>query len=279
MPHSPAPRIHLHALCWNEERMLPFFFHHYDPFVERYYIADHRSTDRSLEILDQHPRVSLETFEFSGQSFVEAAQNHYNHCWKISRGHADWVIICNIDEHIYHPDLKAYLMACSSRGLTIIYPAGYEMVCDTFPEPNRSLRDQIRLGKRMTFFDKPEIFNPNSIEEINFALGRHAAEPIGVVHEDIRRKVKLLHYKYMGISYLTSRSSELQKGLRAKDIQKQWGRQYLLSKEQHIKTHNAIKRDAVPVFSPLAPAHQVLNPLVLSLRTRLLKLIHPDYSP
>lgn len=259
--------------------MLPFFFRHYDPIVERYYIADHNSTDRSLELLKQHPRVSLETFQCSGESFVEAAQHHYNHCWKISRGHADWVLICNIDEHVYHPNLKAYLMGCGSRDITVIQPVGYEMISDKFPEPECNLLNQVKLGKRETALDKPELFNPNSITDINFAIGRHTAMPTGDVREESSRRVRLLHYKYMGIEYLVSRSAELQTGLRTKDIQRQWGNQYLFSKERHVKQFNAIKRDAIPVFTPLAPVLEVVTPLVMALRIRLLQLIHPDYSP
>ena len=43
--------IHLHATCWNEEQMLPFFFRYYDRFVDRYYIHDNQSSDGSIEIL------------------------------------------------------------------------------------------------------------------------------------------------------------------------------------------------------------------------------------
>ena len=43
--------IHLHATCWNEERMLPFFFRYYDRFVDRYFIHDNQSSDGSIEIL------------------------------------------------------------------------------------------------------------------------------------------------------------------------------------------------------------------------------------
>src|SRR5688572_6249373 len=104
--------VHLYALCWNEERMLPYFFRHYDSLVNRYFIFDNGSTDRSVEMLKLNPKVTLGSFKVEGDSFVIAALNHYNECWKQRRGQADWVIVCNIDEHIYHPDLKSYLSKC-----------------------------------------------------------------------------------------------------------------------------------------------------------------------
>ena len=82
--------IHLYALCWNEERLLPFFFHHYDPIVTHYFIFDHDSTDRSRQIVTAHPRLSLGRFEVRDDSYVSSARDFYNHAWKQSRGRADW---------------------------------------------------------------------------------------------------------------------------------------------------------------------------------------------
>ena len=64
-------KIHLYCLCWNDARMLPYFFRHYDDIVERYFIFDNGSTDGSLALLDSHPRVETTHFEVPGDSFVD----------------------------------------------------------------------------------------------------------------------------------------------------------------------------------------------------------------
>ena len=56
-------RTVLYTLCWNEADMLPFFFNHYDTWVDRYYIHDDGSTDGSLDILHAHPKVEVRRFE------------------------------------------------------------------------------------------------------------------------------------------------------------------------------------------------------------------------
>jgi hypothetical protein len=68
-------RVHFYTMSWNEERMLAFFFRHYDALVERYVFYDNGSTDATLEILARHPRVEVRRFErkFSG-SFVFSEQ-------------------------------------------------------------------------------------------------------------------------------------------------------------------------------------------------------------
>ena len=65
--------LHLYALCWNEEKMLPHFFRHYDALVDRYFIFDNASSDRSREMLEAHPRVTLERIVFD-RSFLGAAR-------------------------------------------------------------------------------------------------------------------------------------------------------------------------------------------------------------
>ena len=33
-------RVHLYSICWNDARILPYFFRHYDSLVDRYVIYD-----------------------------------------------------------------------------------------------------------------------------------------------------------------------------------------------------------------------------------------------
>jgi hypothetical protein len=258
----PKPVVHLHALCWNEELMLPFFFLHYDRFVDRYFIADHGSTDQSLAILKRHPKVSLRNFACSEASFVDSARAHYDQCWKESRGIADWVIICNIDEHIHHPRLLACLRTCQARGVTIIHPLGFEMVSSSFPLPSIALRHQVRLGMRSPAFDKPELFDPNRIQEINFEIGRHSANPEGQVYQDRSGRIRLFHYKYLGQAYLRQRSTQLSTRMKPLDLENGWGGYHQRRDPQMARqlVDGALQK-AVDVYSPLLPLFLALQVL------------------
>ena len=132
--------VHLYALCWNEERLLPFFFRHYDPIVTRYFIFDHDSTDCSRQILKAHSHVTLGKFEVRGDSYVSSAWDFYNHAWKQSRGRADWVVICNIDEHLEHPDFAGLFDRAHKSGATIFASEGFEMITAAFPEESAAAR-------------------------------------------------------------------------------------------------------------------------------------------
>ncbi|WP_394224066.1 glycosyltransferase family 2 protein [Priestia aryabhattai] len=240
--------IHVYALCWNEERMLPHFFKHYDSIADQYYIFDNHSTDNSLQMLRSHPKITIDKFEINGNSLVKSAQNQVNHFWKNSRGKADWVIICDVDEHLYHPNLRLYLQECTSKGITLIFPKGYEMVSDFFPESNEPLHATIRYGVRSLLNDKPIIFNPNEIQEINFSPGRHTALPLGNIIKPSNNEVLLLHYKYLGFEYLNSRYSALRQGLREGDIANQWGFHYLWNEKQRLEQFRKLKNESVKVL-------------------------------
>lgn len=239
------PTVHLYALCWNEERMLPYFFRHYDPIVSRYFIFDHDSTDRSMELLNGHSRVSVGHFEVTDDSFVLSALAFYNNGWKTSRSQADWVIVCNVDEHFLHPDPVGCLKELSSQQITLVHSTGYEMFSTSFPRTNGRLTDIVRTGMRSEILDKTLIFNPNAIEEIGYRPGRHSCAPEG----ELRWWTGgwLLHYKYLGLDYLLERNVALGRQLKARDIAEGLGDHYRIRETEIEDTFERIRAAAIPL--------------------------------
>jgi glycosyltransferase involved in cell wall biosynthesis len=225
-------RIDLYATCWNEERMIPFFLRHYEPLVDRIVIFDDGSTDRSLQLLAASAKVDLRRLK-QGESFMLTQIEEMNHCWKESRRRAGWVIICDIDEQIYHHrHLRDHLETCTHNGVTILNPVGVEMVSAHFPTPGAVLTETIRSGVRSFPLDKLAVFDPNAVEEINYRAGRHVASPTGRIVFSPKREVKLLHYKYLGLDYLTSRSEDLRSRKTAFDRERGWGLHYDRSRDE-----------------------------------------------
>lgn len=215
--------IDLYASCWNEERVIPFFLRHYEPIVDRIVIFDDGSNDRSLELLKASPKVELRQLK-RGESSILMQTEEMNHCWKESRGRADWVIICDMDEHIYHhKELCGYLAQCKANGSTILNPVGVDMVSVDFPAPDVVLSEAIRSGVRSFLLDKKAVFNPNEVDEINYGPGRHAADPLGRLIFPPKREVKLLHYKALGFDYLLDRTQQLRERKTSFDLERGWG--------------------------------------------------------
>ena len=240
--------IHIYSLIWNEEKILPYFFKHYDKIADKYYILDNNSTDNSYSIIKSHPKVVVNKINLQGSSVVQAAKQQYNNIWKQSRGIADWVIICDVDEHYYHLDFRNYLEKCTSSGITLIVPTGYEMISEVFPSSDKPLVETIRYGVRAKYMDKPQMFNPTEIQEINFWPGRHDAEPVGNIRKPSNMEVLLLHYKYLGLDYVNNRHSELKTGLRESDLVHGYGHQYLWGEKERRENFLKLKNESIKVL-------------------------------
>lgn len=243
-------KIDLYSLCRNEVRFLPFFFRHYDPLVSRYVIFDDGSTDGSREMLRDHPRVELRSFRRADpHSFVESERELFEHCWKESRGRADWVFLVNLDEFLYHQEMREYLERCRAEEITVIPATGYQMVSSTFPEPQAPLTRQVRTGVRWTQMDKTCVFDPGRVEQPGYGPGRHTAHPRGKIRWPERQELFLLHYKYLGVDYLIRRLNHLRPGFGPGDRARNFGHKYFWSREQAVADFEAVRSSASEILA------------------------------
>ncbi len=226
---SYRTETHLYCLCWNDFRILPFFFQHYRPFVDRFIVYDNGSTDGSLSLLQGDERVSVRHFDTPGDSFVAEELRLSETIWRESRGRAAWVIVLDVDEFLYHPDITAYLHQCWEQGVTAIGTTAYEMITEEFPPAGLPLVRSVTTGFREPTYDKLCVFDPNAIDSTNYTPGRHKAAPRGRVVYPASPELLLLHYKKLGLPYLVERSVALSKGLGPGDLALNFGTQYLLS--------------------------------------------------
>ena len=229
------PIVHYYAVCWNEEKMLPFMFNYYDNFVDHYTIYDNHSSDKSISLIKQHPNTKIVLFGKADEFNDKDNKDIKNNCWKHSRGKADFVVVCDMDEFLYHPDLKCLLDQLYVEDISFPTTKGYEMYSETFPLYNSRdlLTELIQKGVRSEWLDKHIIFNPHKIVETNFDPGAHHANPTGIVKYGITPpELKVLHYKNLGIDYLLSRYRQLGERLSSFNRDKGLGLHYLAKQKE-----------------------------------------------
>jgi glycosyltransferase involved in cell wall biosynthesis len=218
--------IHLYTVCWNERRLLPYFLRHYERICNAIIIYDNESDDGSTDLIAAHSLCELRHLDTNGELHEENLLRVKGHEWKASRGRADWVICCDIDELLYHPRLLAFLDECRDADVTIPIPSGYQMVSDMFPVCDGQIYGEVRSGFPANNYDKRIVFNPDAIREINYSPGCHSAAPEGAIIERADPALKLLHFKFLGLDYLSERYAELDRRLSRSNRERGFGAQY-----------------------------------------------------
>lgn len=230
--------IHVYTACWNEEAMLPYFFRHYEQFATKIFVYDNQSTDKSPELIQNHPLAELRSHKHEkGQGLEDALLKMKTEEWKGSRG-ADWVIICDVDELIYNRSIIPWLGYCSAKGITVPKTVGYNMLANQFPTTDGQIYEEVQMGCRDGMLDKLLVFDPNKIDHMFYKYGCHTAMPTGWVQFGELAQLSMLHFKWMGLDYVRQRYADLN------------DRRSEVEKKRNIAGHYAAKeRDLIHIFN------------------------------
>lgn len=227
------PKVHIHVLCWNEEKIIPYFLKYYENYVDKIIVYDNKSTDNSVKLLKKHPKTFIVSYDTNGEIRDDAYLQIKNNAWKNSVNEADIVIICDMDEFLYSEDLKQYIIDFQNSDSTIIKPEGYDMVIENFTfDYSKKITDLVKTGFRNNHFDKLVMFKPKKINSINYNFGCHVASPMGEV-KYFDKPIKLLHYKRLGLDYFLNKMAIYKKRISLFNKKNKLGFEYEFQKEDH----------------------------------------------
>ena len=233
---SKKPIVHAFFLCYNEENILPHLIRYYSTFCEQITIMDNGSTDNSVKIAESFKNVDVIPFE-SNEEFNDLVHIKLkNNVWKSSVGFADYVILGDADEFLYHENMIQFLIDSKEKGVTIFKPEGYHMVADVDfnLKPDDNIFDLVKEGVRTPVLDKPMMFDCNKIFEINYGFGCHTASPLGKVEPCYDPNLKMLHFKFLGLEDHMYKQKIRAKRLSGFNKQYGFGLYYLMSEEEQI---------------------------------------------
>jgi glycosyltransferase involved in cell wall biosynthesis len=224
--HQSNMSIEAYILVWNEMDILPLVIKHYQKFCDQITILDNYSTDGSAEYaLSQGCKVQKfgERNSFNDQHNMDIK----NSCWKGSQ--ADWVIVCDCDEVLYHPFfmLKAWDKVPfdynAKNQVTIFKTIGWQIMSNDMPKDDLL---EITNGYEFSNYAKFIIFNPKAIQEINYNPGAHRINPIGDVRYS-EESLYVLHYKHIGgVERTIQRYAEYQPRMSRLNRQRGYGVHY-----------------------------------------------------
>ncbi len=233
-------KIAVYTLCYNEEFILPFFIKHYSRYTDPSLITiyDNHSTDSSRQIAkDAGCRVL--TFSSSNKFRDDIQQKIKNKCWKRQKNKADWVIIVDADEFIYHSDLLDFLTKAKAKKIHLCKATGYQMISKDFScvDYSEQLYHTFKTGIHLVEYDKPCILDPTALKSTNFIVGNHEADPklynsSKAVNID-KDNLKLLHYSCFSWQYYWDKMQRRFARLSKWNLNNNWGIHYHGSEEEH----------------------------------------------
>jgi len=237
------PIVHLYTLTYNEEKILPFFFQHYEKFVDRFYVFDNYSTDRTEEICKKRKDVIFRRWDSKGKMDSFQLTEMRNKIWKKSITPCDFVLVVDADEFLYHKNMKSVLSKMKKNICTVAKPVGFGMLSSKFPVDNILITEQIKKGIRTPMMDKCVLFDPKQILNMSFGLGSHNCLPEGYVRVYRDENLKLLHYKALGIDYSLERKQLFRKRVPKKNLKMGISKHYFADDNEFVKAvNNSIKK-------------------------------------
>jgi len=240
-------RFHVYALCFNESRLLPYFFHHYRE-AEQIFIVDNDSTDNSVEIVKKYNRTVI-PFHTDHKFDDTTHQKIKNEVWKQSRGKCDYIIVQDLDEFLFFPSspysVKQSLFEYKKQNIYWIQCVGYEMYCSDndfsrIPD-NRHIIEYVQQGfKNSNEYNKPLVFSPDHISETRFFPGQHDWSPVASpsLTQHFVKGIKnnpdalLLHFKHMGKEWELSRRIVMRDRMSDLNKKKGFGHEYMITDDK-----------------------------------------------
>jgi hypothetical protein len=230
--------IETFAVCFNEQALMPYFLKHYFQYGS-VTIFDNYSTDNSVKIAEESGAT---IFQFdSGGEFREDILTHIrNICWKESK--ADWVIVTDIDELVYHKDLVKTLENIKE---SVILPRMFNMYSEVFPTTSGQIYDEVQYG--VEFNSKMCLFKPSEIKEMNYDPGCHFAHPEGNFKLNFTSDIINLHFKNMSIDYVVARNAYLYSRNSQQNRDNGWNWHMAVTPEQTAKDFAIAKTKLIKV--------------------------------
>lgn len=195
-------KIWVYSVCWNEIAMIKFYLRHYSLFADKIIIWDENSDDGTREEILKCPNAELRDWPFKGMDDDKMLLAYDQWTTAEARGQCDWIMTPDIDELIYHPDLRSVL---AETKFDVLAGKGYALIGNgPIPQGEGQVYDYIKTGAPQDNYTKWIIWR--SGVNIRHTHGRHDP-PVwtdGKVNPE--PVCKLLHCHYFSPEYTRIRN-------------------------------------------------------------------------
>lgn len=230
--------VHVITNVHNEALLMHYFLRHYTSVADRIFVYDAGSDDGTRDMVAACPKAELIDWDCPGvNDELYMALNNSAYV-QHSREVADWVIMADADEFVYHPNLRDVLADYQANGINVAVPRGFNMVAETFPTTQGQIYEEVKMGCPGESESKPCVFDP--ILTMNFGAGKHHAnpQPAGLVTYAKDGALLMLHQAFLGLQFRLDRMAARKARMSQTNIERGWGL-YNLDTPEQIKAQCA----------------------------------------
>jgi glycosyltransferase involved in cell wall biosynthesis len=226
-------KIEVYCLAHQEAKIMPYFMKHYAQFAKVILLEGH-STDKTVDIALEWG-AEIRKVDSNNEVNDEIWLQIKNNCWKDSK--ADWVIVCDADEFVYSRNLLKILSKTDS---VVFLPRLFNMMSEVFPETRSQIYDEIQYGKEGGA--KMNLFRPDCVGEINYAIGCHYADPVdkngNKISPNVTSEILTLHMRHLSRAYTLEKNRYLYSRLSEVNKKHNWGYHLGASEEEYNRWFN-----------------------------------------
>lgn len=187
--------VDVFTLGYNEECILPHFINHYKQFCRNITFYNNCSTDNSVDICKSMGVNVIDTNlnELNDVANIAIKNNSYQ------KSNADFVIVVDTDELVYHPNIIKLLKYYKKNNITLPKVRGYTMASEKgYPKNDELLINHVKTGIIAPNYAKRCIFNPKL--SIAWTPGQHGISKLnGLIVESEQQDISILHYKFLSL--------------------------------------------------------------------------------
>lgn len=197
-------KVWVFTISFNESYFMPFFLRHYSTFADKIIVWDEHSTDGTRGIVKACPKAELRDWPYRGlddDRFLEAQHNWY----KEARGLADWAMWPDVDELLWHPNIREVLRDRVEQRFDRLNARGFALLPPKPPvdDGHSQFWELAKLGVPTENYDKSVVLNPGC--DIRWDYGRHKV--LGFNGRSCpQTDFRLLHCHFLGLVYTIARN-------------------------------------------------------------------------
>lgn len=239
--------IVVYTFCYNEIPILPFVVQYWKLFATKVVVYDNESTDGSQAFLKSIPFIELRSYNTNGQLDDFKLQELKNSVWKESRGYADFVVVCDLDECIWSRNMNLTLQRLHQARVAAISPYMCNLISHDFPKCQSNLVHQVvdhyyddywpsNDGPGRGLKRKMLVFDPSRVVETNYKVGCYESTPAIEDGYSLAETNDILcmHLHDVGLARKIQRYSERRKRMSKVNIEEHLSDFYLESPSQTI---------------------------------------------